>query len=213
MSFTPPVKRTPQELITELRGLADIHWETIWNGPPLPGQGLDMWCARFGWTPTQFEYVLNVRTDTGGTMTLHAQGGSWAPVQSLSHWVWGALADDAEGNPQVLAEADRIWPLYVTAVCSVLGEPAWEGAWNSASFPDELGEYAIPSEEERLEDKFPYRIAYWEFAAPDGALASLTITPAIGTADGSGIGVVNMKLRVYPRPQKALDWSLARLSV
>lgn len=84
----------------------------------------------------------------------------------------------------------------------MLGEPAWDGAWDSISFPDELGEYAIPSVEDRLEDKTPYHIAYWELAAPDGALASLTITPAIGTADGSGIGVVNMHLDVYPRPLK-----------
>ncbi|MCY0923762.1 hypothetical protein OS965_37470 [Streptomyces sp. H27-G5] len=199
MSFIPPVNRTPQELITELRGLADIHWETIWNGPPLSGQGLDMWCAQFGWTPTQFEYVLNVLTDTGGRMTLHAQGGSWAPVQSLSHWVWGASADSAEGNPQVLAEADRVWPLYRDAVSSVLGEPVWEGAWDSSSFPAGVGEYAIPKEQDRLEEKDPYHLAYWEAEAP-GALVSLRVTPALGTADGSDPGVVNMKLRVYPPP-------------
>ncbi|MGW7098410.1 hypothetical protein [Streptomyces sp. NPDC054838] len=201
--FEPPVNRTPQELVTELRGLADVHWETVWNGPPLPGQGLDMWCAQFGWTPTQFEYVLNVRTDTGGELTLNAQGGSWAPVQSLSHWVWGKTADTAAGNPDVLAEAARVWPVYVTAVSSVLGEPAWEGAWDSPSFPEELGPYAVPKPEHRLEDKNPYRIAYWELAAPGGALASLRITPALGTADGSDAGAVNMSLRVYPRPLEA----------
>lgn len=89
MSFERPVNRTPQELITELRGLADVHWETVWNGPPLASEGLDAWCAQFGWTPTQFEYVLNVLTDTGGEFVLNARGGSWAPVQSLRHWVWG----------------------------------------------------------------------------------------------------------------------------
>ncbi|MCX4542419.1 hypothetical protein [Streptomyces sp. NBC_01565] len=198
--FEPPVDRTPQELATELRGLADVHWETVWNGPPLPGQGLDMWCAQFGWTPTQFEYVLNVVTDTGGEMTLNAQGGSWAPVQSLRHWVWGTSAETPEGNPQVLAEADQAWPLYRDAVSSVLGEPAWEGAWDSASFPNELGEYAIPREADRIEEKDPYHMAYWELAAPTGALVSLRITPALGTADGSDAGVVNMSLRVYPRP-------------
>ncbi|MGW0752993.1 hypothetical protein [Streptomyces sp. NPDC002587] len=203
MSFEPPVNRTPQELITELRGLADVHWETVWNGPPLPGKGLDMWCAQFGWTPTQFEYVLNVLTDTGGKMTLNATGGSWAPVQSLSHWVWGEAADGREDNERVLAEADRAWPLYRDAVSSVLGEPAWDGGWDSDSFPDELGEFVVPKLETRLKQKRPYRIAYWELAAPDGALASLTITPAMGTADGSRLGSVNMSLAVYPRPLEA----------
>ncbi|WP_327254247.1 hypothetical protein [Streptomyces sp. NBC_01244] len=202
-TFEPPVNRTPQELVTELRGLSGVHWETVWNGPPLAGQGLDMWCAQFGWTPTQFEYVLNVVTDTGGELTLHAQGGSWAPVQNLSHWVWGASADSPEGNPQVLAEADRAWPAYRGAVSSVLGEPAWEGAWDSGSFPDELDDYVVPKPETRFREKRPYRIAYWELAAPGGALASLTITPAMGTADGSDDGAVNMALRVYPRPLKA----------
>ncbi|MGW0364337.1 hypothetical protein [Streptomyces sp. NPDC002990] len=202
-TFEPPVNRTPQELITELRGLSDVDWETVWNGPPLPSQGLDMWCAQFGWTPTQFEYVLNVRTDTGGELTLEAQGGSWAPVQSLSYWVWGELAETPEGNPQVLAEAERVWPLYRDAVSSVLGEPAWEGAWDSTFFPAELGAYTIPNTQDRFEEKDPYRIAYWELAAPGGALASLRITPALGTADGSDAGVVNMDLSVYPRPLEA----------
>ncbi|MFD3941166.1 hypothetical protein ACFWSF_40955, partial [Streptomyces sp. NPDC058611] len=167
------------------------------------GQGLDMWCAQFGWTPTQFEYVLNVLTDTGGVLVLNAQGGSWAPVQSLSHWVWGASADSPEDNPRVLAEADRAWQLYRDAVSSVLGTPAWEGAWDSSSFPAEVGEYAIPKEQDRLEERDPYHLAYWEVEAPGGALASLRITPALGTADGSDNGVVNMRLRVYPRPLEA----------
>ncbi|MFH8892750.1 hypothetical protein [Streptomyces sp. NPDC017949] len=202
-AFEPPVDRTPQELITELRGLADVDWETVWNGPPLPGRGLDMWCAQFGWTPTQFEYVLNVATDTGGVLTLNALGGSWAPVQSLTHWVWGASAETPEGNPEVLAEAERVWPIYVTAVSSVLGEPAWEGAWDSTDFPTELGPDEIPLPQDRIEDKDPYRIAYWELAAPGGALASLCISPAMGTADGSRRGVVNMDLSVYPRPMES----------
>ncbi|MEV7519497.1 hypothetical protein [Streptomyces sp. NPDC091371] len=201
--FERPANRTPEQLIAELRGLADVRWETVWNGPPLPGKGLDMWCAQFGWTPTQFEYVLNVVTDTGGEMTLNARGGSWAPVQSVSHWVWGDTAvGGPEGNPQLLADAAQIWPLYRDAASSVLGEPAWEGAWDSTSFPDELGLYAIPDEEDRIEDKSPYRIAYWELGAPDGALASLTITPATGTAGGSRHGVANMYFDVYPRRLK-----------
>ncbi|WKV72678.1 hypothetical protein AW27_014780 [Streptomyces sp. PCS3-D2] len=196
--FERPVGRTPQELATELRGLAGVDWETVWNGPPLPGKGLDMWCAQFGWTPTQFEYVLNVRTDTGGDWVLEALGGSWAPVQEVSHWVWGGAATTPEGNPQLLDEAERVWPLYRDAASSVLGEPAWDGAWDSDSFPDELGKYAVPNPEVRRREKRPYRIAYWELAASAGVLASLTVTPALGTADGSDAGAVNMRLRIYP---------------
>ncbi|WKV72683.1 hypothetical protein AW27_014805 [Streptomyces sp. PCS3-D2] len=204
--FEPPVDRTPQELATELRGLAGVDWETVWNGPPLPGKGLDMWCAQFGWTPTQFEYVLNVRTDTGGELVLNATGGSWAPVRSVSHGVWGAVSvNGPEHNAEVLAEADRAWPLYRDAVSSVLSEPAWEGAWDSDSFPQELGEYAIPQQRDRIEDKDPYHMAYWALAGSAETLVSLRITPGLGTADGSSIGVVNMDLDVYPRPVPGRD--------
>ncbi|MFE0600786.1 hypothetical protein ACFW3C_05330 [Streptomyces sp. NPDC058871] len=201
--FERPVDRTPQELATELRGLAGVDWETVWNGPPLPGKGLDMWCAQFGWTPTQFEYVLNVRTDTGGELVLNARGGSWRPVHSVSHWVWGESSKTPEGSPWVLAEADRVWPRYRDAVSSVLGRPAWEGAWDSDFFPHELGEYAIPKATDRIEEKDPYHMAYWEPDAPTGALVSLRITPALGTADGSDPGVVNMSLQAYHRQMTA----------
>ncbi|MEV7510454.1 hypothetical protein AB0O57_21145 [Streptomyces sp. NPDC091201] len=201
--FEPPVDQTPQELATELRGMADVHWETVWNGPPLPGRALDMWCAQFGWTPTQFEYVLNVRTATGGELVLNATGGGWAPVKSVSHWVWGGSAvGGPSGNPRLLAEADEVWPRYRDAASSVLGEPAWDGGWDSAEFPDELGRFVVPKPETRLAQKRPYRIAYWELPASEGTLVSLSITPAMGTADGSRSGVVNMSLRVYPRPLK-----------
>ncbi|MEU6313470.1 hypothetical protein [Streptomyces sp. NPDC047014] len=195
--------RTPQELTTELRGLLTVDWETVWAGPPLPGQGLDEWCAQFDWTPTQFEYVLNVVTDTGGDLELNALGGSWAPVQSVSHWLWGAVAIDGRShNPSVLAEADRVWPLYRDAASSVLGAPAWEGAWDSESFPEELGEYAIPQEADRIEEKDPYHMASWELSGPGGALVSLRITPSVGTASGSGVGAVNLDLDVFPRSLK-----------
>ncbi|MFJ3636255.1 hypothetical protein [Streptomyces sp. NPDC090112] len=200
-AFEPPVDRTPHELATELRGLAGVDWETVWSGPPYPGRGLDRWCEQFGWTPTQCEYVLNVRTATGGELVLNATGGSWAPVQSVSHWVWGArAAGGPQGNPRVLAAAEEVWPLYRDAVTSVLGEPAWDGAWDSADFPDELGRFAVPKPETRRVQKRPYRIAYWELDGPGGALAGLTVTPATGTADGSRSGVVNLSLRCYPRP-------------
>ncbi|MCS0635023.1 hypothetical protein NX801_04990 [Streptomyces sp. LP05-1] len=194
-----PQNRTPQELITELRGLTHVHWETVWNGPPYPGKGLDMWCAQFGWTPTQFERVLNVRTDTGGELTLSSLG-RWAPVRSLDHWVWGAAAETAADNPLVLAEAARAWPLYVTAASSVLGEPAWEGAWDSVNFPSVLPRNAVPREEDRVQEKDPYRIAYWEPASEGSHLVSLSVKPSLGTADGSDSGAANMALRVYPRP-------------
>jgi hypothetical protein len=192
--------RTPQELVTELRGLADVEWPTIWSGPPLPGQGLDMWCAQFGWTPLSFERVLQVRTDTGGEFDLNASGGSWAPVDSVSHWVWGAGAETAADNPAVLEAADRAWPVYLTAACSALGEPSWEGTWEADDFPESLGTHPLGSREFRLTRKNPYRLAYWMPRESVGPLAVMVIALASGTAQGRYAGAANMAVKFYPQP-------------
>ncbi|MFF3847089.1 hypothetical protein [Streptomyces sp. NPDC002328] len=195
-----PQDRTPQELVTELRGLTDVDWPTVWAGPPYPGKGLDMWCAQFGWTPLSFERVLQVRTDTGGELDLNASGGSWAPVDNLSHWIWGAGAEAVEDNPAVLEAADQAWPVYLTAVCSVLGEPAWEGTWEADDFPESLGTHPLGSREFRLTRKNPYRLAYWMRREGGGPLAVMTITLASGTAQGRFPGAANMAVKFYPRP-------------
>jgi hypothetical protein len=192
--------RTPQELVTELRGLSDVDWPTVWAGPPLPGQGLDMWCAQYGWTPQSFERVLEVRTDTGGEFVFSAPGGRWAPVDAVNHWVWGAGAETAEDNPAVLAAADRAWPVYVTAACSVLGEPTWEGAWDAGDFPESLGTHPLGSREFRLTKKNPYRLAYWRKSDGVGPLTVMTITLAAGTAQGRHAGAANMAVKFYPQP-------------
>ncbi|MFJ1808700.1 MULTISPECIES: hypothetical protein [unclassified Streptomyces] len=192
--------RTPQELVTELRGLTDVDWPTIWSGPPYPGQGLEMWCAQFGWTPTSFERVLQVRSDTGGDFTLNAPGGSWAPVAGVSHRVWGAGAETAADNPAVLAQAARAWPLYLTAACSVLGEPTWEGSWDSEDFPDVIGAQELADREIRFEEQNPYRLAYWLPTSGTGPLVVLQVALAVGTAQQDWDGAANLSVKFSPRP-------------
>ncbi|MFC9926955.1 hypothetical protein [Streptomyces sp. NPDC127190] len=192
--------RTPQELVTELRGLADVDWPIVWAGPPLPGQGLDLWCAQHAWTPLSFERVLQVRTDTGGELVLNASGGRWAPVDSVSHWVWGAGAEKAEDNPTVLETADRAWPLYLTAACSVLGEPTWEGTWEAEDFPDTLGGLELADPEDRLDERDPYRLAYWLPRSGTGPLVVMAVALAVGTAHAEWDGAANMSVTFRPRP-------------
>ncbi|MBK3638015.1 hypothetical protein JHN52_35065 [Streptomyces sp. MBT97] len=193
--------RTPQELVTELRGLTHVDWPTVWSGPPYPGQGLDMWCAQFDWVPTSFERVLVVRTDTGGTFTLNNLAGSWAPVTHVSHWVWGASAEAVDDNPAVLAEAARAWPLYLTAACSVLGEPTWEGAWEAEDFPENLGSHDAGSREYRLAHQNPHRLAYWTPGDTTGPLVVLEVLLKAGTASPTPRrGAANLSVKFYPRP-------------
>ncbi|MEI5526576.1 hypothetical protein WB401_28685 [Streptomyces brasiliscabiei] len=201
LSTSGPQDRTPQELITELRGLTDVDWPTVWSGPPYPGKGLDMWCAQFAWVPTSFERVLQVRTDTGGSFTLNNLGGSWAPVTHVSHWLWGASAEGVEDNPAVLTETARAWPPYLTAACAVLGEPTWEGAWDSEDFPESLGDYDTGSREYRSEQQSPHRLAYW---MPRQATDPLVILEVFLKLDTVGPeprrGAANMSIEFRPRP-------------
>lgn len=192
--------RTPQELVTELSGLTDVDWPTVWAGPPYPGQGLDMWCAQFNWVPTSFERILQVRTDTGGEFVLHAPGGSWAPVADVSHWVWGIGAETGEDNPGVLAEAARAWPVYLTAACSVLGEPTWEGAWDTEGFPDSLGTLDLGSPSYRARTQNPHRLAYWMPHTSVAPLVVMTISLSVGTAQQEWEGAANLSIEFRPRP-------------
>ncbi|WP_215448052.1 hypothetical protein [Streptomyces sp. ATCC 21386] len=201
LSASGPQNRTPQELITELRGLSDVDWPTVWAGPPYPGKGLDMWCAQFDWVPTSFERVLQIRTDTGGSFTLNNLGGSWAPVTHVSHWLWGAGAEAVEDNPEVLAEAARVWPLYLTAACAVLGEPTWEGAWDAEDFPENLGNHDVGSREYRHAQQNPHRLAYWMPRESTGSLVVLEIFLKGNTASRAPrAGAANLSVKFHPRP-------------
>ncbi|MEH0577084.1 hypothetical protein QBA54_21900 [Streptomyces sp. B21-108] len=196
-----PQDRTPQELVTELRGLTDVDWPTIWSGPPYPGQGLDMWCAQFNWAPTSFERVLQVRTDTGGTLTLNNLAGSWAPVTHVSHWVWGASAEAVEDNPALLAKAAGVWPMYVTAASAVLGEPIWDGAWDAEDFPQNLGNYDVGSLAYRLEQQNPHRLAYWVPRETTGPLVIMEVSLKADTAGPTRRrGAANLSVTFHPRP-------------
>ncbi|WP_411084024.1 hypothetical protein [Streptomyces sp. cmx-18-6] len=194
------VSRTPQQLIDELHGLADVDWETVWNGPPYPGQGLDMWCAQFNWVPTSFERILSVRTDTEGELTLFPSGGSWAPVLSVVQNQWGAWAETGPDNPLVLERAEHVWPLYLTAACSALGEPTWEGAWDSDDFPEQLGGYRIPDRTERIEDQDPYRLAYWMPRSPDRPLVVVDLGTGLGVTGTENPSGANLNLTICPGP-------------
>ncbi|MEU3783625.1 hypothetical protein [Streptomyces sp900129855] len=193
--------RTPQELVTELRGLRNVDWPTIWSGPPYPGKGLDMWCAQFDWVPTSFERVLQVRTDTGATLTLNNVGGRWAPVTDVSHWLWGAGAETVEDNPSLLAEAARVWPMYVTAAAAVMGEPTWEGSWDAEDFPENLGNHDVGSRAYRLAQQNPHRLACWMPSEASAPLVILEILLRANTAAQSPRpGAANLSVRFHPRP-------------
>jgi hypothetical protein len=202
LTTSGPQHRTPQELVTELRGLADVDWPTIWAGPPYPGKGLDMWCAQFAWTPLSFERVLEVRTDTGGRFALNNLGGTWAPVTHVSHWLWGMSAKTVEDNATVLSEATRVWPLYLTAACSVLGEPTWEGTWDAEDFPERLGGKSVGSRDYRVRQQNPHRLAYWMPEETTAPLVTLEISLAFNTAatHNPRRGAANLYLEFHPRP-------------
>ncbi|MEE1763843.1 hypothetical protein [Streptomyces sp. SP18BB07] len=174
---TPNINRSPEQLADELKGLEHVDWPAVWAGPPNPGQGLDDWCALFGWRPTSAERVLTVRTATGQEIELTpVREAGWAPVGQLGWTSWELWARNTDQNDEVLRQAAETWAAYVAALRPVLGEPAFAGAWDDPAFPEPPHDrhWLVPRED-RLEDTDPYRMAMWREDGPEGRITVLTI--------------------------------------
>ncbi|MDJ0464308.1 hypothetical protein [Streptomyces sp. H27-C3] len=178
-----------------------MDWPAIWAGPPNPGQALDDWCAIFGWVPIGGDRVLSVRSATGGKMSLDPViDGGWSPVKSLGWTTWSMGADTSDENDSVLERACGIWPAYVAAIRSVLGEPEFSGAWDDPAFPEPLnGTHWLPSRDTRLRSRTPYRLAVWRDASSEGRVTALELRSGGVTRSGVGKRGVMIDLDCHPR--------------
>ncbi|MFF7359225.1 hypothetical protein ACFZA1_42640 [Streptomyces filipinensis] len=168
---------SPEELAEVLKNLEHVDWPAIWAGPPGPGQALDDWCALFSWEPLPGERSLGVRTPTGQRLTLFPHTGQiWAPVSALATTFWHLRADDASENAEVLARAADVWPAYEAAARSVLGEPAYSGAWDDPAFPEPPHErHWLWPRDLRLQYRSPYRLAMWLPKGPEDRVTVLQV--------------------------------------
>ncbi|MEU2582813.1 hypothetical protein ABZ612_07590 [Streptomyces avermitilis] len=193
------IERTPEQLAEELKGLEHVDWPAVWAGPPSPGQALDDWCALFGWQPTSAERVLSVRSSTGQSIELSpVRSGGWAPVKQLGWTSWNLWADDPSENDEVLARAAEVWAAYEEAARTVLGEPAFSGAWDAPEFPEPPHErHWLMPRDLRLEDMDPYRLAMWPENGPEGRITVLTVNPGLAPVPGESRGVL-IEVNCYP---------------
>lgn len=200
---TLKIERSPEQLTEELKGLEHVDWPAVWAGPPNPGQALDDWCALFGWQPTSAERVLTVRSGTGQSIELSpVRSAGWAPVKQLGWTSWNLWADDRSENDEVLARAAETWTAYVAAARTVLGDPAYAGAWDDPDFPEPPHErHWLMPRDLRLEDMDPYRMAMWRANAPEGRITALTVN--LGPTPGPG-GIRSALIEVNCYPPEAV---------
>lgn len=192
-------EHSSDELAEVLKNLDHVDWPAVWAGPPSPGQALDDWCALFGWTPIPHERSLDVRTPSGQRLALYpATGRIWAPVQVLATTFWNLRADDPSENDAVLARAAEVWPAYEAAARSVLGEPAFSGAWDDPEFPEppHEGHWLWPRDM-RLKYQSPYRFAMWHPKGPEDRVTVLQVNLGIAPSSRSPRSAL-INLDCYP---------------
>lgn len=195
---------TPQEFVTELRGLSELNWrDVLYYYTQQPE--LDAWYAQFNWERTSSEGAFRVRTATGGELALTVTSGkplsgNWFNVREVDYRVWGVEAGTAEDNPAVIERAAQVWPTYLAAARSVLGEPTWEGCWDSENFPDRPRGSILTDPMIRLEEKDPYRMAYWLPESGIGPFVIMRATLAVGTAHDVWGGGANLSMTFRSPP-------------
>lgn len=195
---------TPQEFVTELRGLSELNWrDVLYYYTQQPE--LDAWYAQFNWERTSPEGAFRVRTATGGELALTVTSGkplsgNWFNIREVDYRVWGVEAGTAEDNPAVMERAAQVWPAYLAAARSLLGEPTWEGRWDSENFPDRPRGSILTDPMIRLEERDPYRMAYWLPESGIGPFVIMRATLAVGTAHDVWGGGANLSMTFRSPP-------------
>ncbi|MFE5631551.1 hypothetical protein [Streptomyces sp. NPDC056543] len=161
--LTETTGRTPQDLVAELKDELAVDWPSAWQGlPQLGGPEFRKLFDAHGWeyeVPVHERESLAVRTRTGAHLTI-GLGPLWG-IENVSHDAWHVKGDEPSENGAVLARAVEDWPVYLKAVESVLGAPAWTGPWDAADFPEPPHPSYWPDRSFRLESRRPYRLAHW----------------------------------------------------
>ncbi|MCQ9134927.1 hypothetical protein [Streptomyces hilarionis] len=170
--------RTPDQLVAELERLIGVDWPTVWSGVPQDAQERAAWCAGFGWRPLWAEAGLRVRTDVGGRLHLvaRAPGG---PVTRIDHTVWAARARHLDENAHVTDLAEGRWTDSLTALRGLLGNPTWNGTWETPEFPELPWSGAWPDARWRAEHQDPYRVSVWRFRVPRAPVFELRMTRGV----------------------------------
>lgn len=169
------VDRSPDRLVAELERLIGVDWPTVWAGVPQDAEKRARWCAGFGWRPLWDEAGLRVRTDLGGRLHLVSEAPG-RPVTRIDHTVWSARARDTDENAHVTALAEARWTASLTALRGLLGNPTWNGMWDTPGFPELPWSGPWPEARWRAGHQDPYRVAVWRFRVPQAPVFELRMT-------------------------------------
>ncbi|SEQ66941.1 hypothetical protein SAMN04487983_100735 [Streptomyces sp. yr375] len=175
--------RTPDQLVAELERLIGVDWPTVWAGVPEDEERRELWLAGFGWRPLWFQGGLRVRTALGGRLHL-ASAALGAPVARVDHTVWSARALDTGENAHVTALAEAHWSACLTALRGLLGNPTWNGSWETPGFPELPGPGTRPGAEWRAQHRDPHGVAVWRFRVPQAPVFELRMTLGASTRRG-----------------------------
>jgi hypothetical protein len=199
--------RTPDQLVGEMQRFFAVDWPTVWAGVPEDETKRAHWCAGFGWQPLWFEAGLRVRTELGGRLHL-ASAAPGRPVTRVEHTVWAARARDTDENPRVTELAQARWTACLDALRGLMGDPRWNGTWDTPGFPELPGRGPWYSPEWRLDNQDPHRVAVWWFSTPGAPVIELKQTlgtgaPAEPTPADARIGLSCHAPQVWGNPGSA----------
>jgi hypothetical protein len=120
------IKRSPEQMATDLAQLRSMNWAEIWAGDGNSSIAQD-WAESLGWRLTDLDPDNNptLALPSGGSLTLFRRQHGTQFEQALTV-VWKMRAQRASENSAVIEQALAAWTGYYEAAVGVLGSPERE---------------------------------------------------------------------------------------
>lgn len=174
----------PDRLPGDLRQLRRVHWPDVVGWSAEGVEALELRLADLGWDLVAADPVPALRLPSGAVYEMDEDD------RTVSHWAWRAQASTVGENEALFARAEQVWPRYLTAATQTLGAPDRTSDWDDDDFAPL---YHWSSDEVRLRERTPYRLACWDF---DVTRLLLWINVFAGTATDRRPGTVAVVLTV-----------------
>jgi hypothetical protein len=174
----------PDQLPGDLRQLRRVRWRDVvdWSGESV--ETFESRLAALGWALVNVDPVSALRLPSGAVYELDEYD------RSVSHWAWRAQASTIDENDELFVRAERTWRQYLTTATQALGTPDRSSRWDNYDF---TSLYPLISDDVRLRERTPYRLAYWDF---DKTRLLLWINVFTGTSTKRRPGTVALVVTV-----------------
>jgi hypothetical protein len=144
----------PDQLAGDLRQLRQVRWPDVVDWSRESVETFESRLAALGWDLVNVDPVPALRLPSGAVYELDEYD------RSVSHWAWRAQASTIGENDGLFARAEQVWPQYVTTATQALGAPDRSSGWDDDDFAPL---YHWTSDDVRLRERSPYRLACWDF--------------------------------------------------